>query len=130
MSGGTGEKLQRCELSTGSYKMRWRKRRNTIPSRGEESIQEHSGVRKAQDSTAPAESLLCLSVQASTGEAGKDEATSLTVDASLRQFGLLHEQCGGIGVVKPVNNVSFRKLTLMAVRGINSREEREKLRRE
>lgn len=59
----------------------------------------------------------------------KDEASSLTVDATRRQFGFCMNNVCDTGVFEASeqwSDLSFTKLTLVAVRRVHSREERER----
>lgn len=92
LSGGIVEKLQRCDLLAGSYKMRWGKRSNTISSRGNTA----QWYKKSTGFHGTSKDFVVLEPIVLYWE--RDEIRSLILDASLRQFGLSCKQCGGTGV--------------------------------
>lgn len=79
--------LRRCETEEEENHSRQR----------EQSAGHNRGLGKAQHSLGPAKSPACWSPQLST-EVLEDQSRSLTVDATLRQFGLTSEACSHTGV--------------------------------
>lgn len=92
LSGGIVGKLQRCDLSVGSYKMRWGRRSNTVSSRGNTAqwYKKSTGIYGTSKDFVVLEPIVLYWV--------RGEIRSLILAASLRQSGLSRKQCGGTGV--------------------------------
>lgn len=86
---GNVEKLQRCDLSIGSYKMTWGKRSNTTSSRGNRT----QWYKKSTGFHGTSKEFVVLEPIVLYWE--RDEIRSLILDASLRKSGLSCKQCGG-----------------------------------